>query len=113
MTDLEKALNHITEQIENYRQYDHTGDELVEIQKQITATLFYLQKERSDYHNQFQTLVNRLIINGDSVSRATNKAHVEIPELYMLRKFMDGAYENVWSIKQEISWLKTEKSNIN
>ena len=110
MKDFEKALDHITGQIELYRETDvMDGESLVEVLKQITATLFYLEKERSSYHNKFQTLINQLVTGGDSVARAENEAHKQIPEMYLLRHIMTSAYEVVGAIRTNISWLKTEK----
>lgn len=113
MTDLEKALDHITKEIQKYRQCDiMDGEGLVNILQQITATLFYLEKERSTYHAQFQDTINRLVLDGNSVARAENEAHTKIPEMYMLRHIMSSAYEIVGAIRTNISWLKTEKNSI-
>lgn len=113
MSDLEKALDHISIQIISYRTTGiMDGEKLVSILQQITATLFYLEKERSDYHVKFQKLIGSLVLEGNSVSRAENMAHVQIPELYMLRHIMNSAYEVVGAIRTQISWLKTERNAI-
>lgn len=108
MSDLEKALELISEQIKQYRQTEPTdGNKLVEINQQIAATLFYLEKERAKYHEQFQAEISNFILAGDSVSRAENKAHVSVPEMYLLRRIMDSAYTVCDSIRTQVSWIKS------
>lgn len=109
---MEKALDHITKEIAKYRQTDiMDGEALVEILKQITATLFYLEKERSKYHDDFQSIINKLVLEGQSVSRSENVAHIKVPEMYLLRRIMDSAYTCVDAIRTNISWAKQEKQN--
>jgi len=109
---MEKALEHITEQIQRYRATPVTdGDALIEILQQLTATLFYLEKERAKYHDKFQCRIGELILDGNSVARSENIAHKEIPEMYMLRHIMVSAYKVVEAIRSQLSWLKTEKHN--
>ena len=108
MTDLERALNHITDYIKKYRETEpNDGESLTAILKQITATLFYLEKERAKYHSTFQNTINKLVLNGDSVSRAENTAHVQVPEMYLLRRVMDSAYTCTDAIRTQISWIKS------
>ena len=110
MGDFEKALNLLSKQIKRYRELrELDGNILTEILQQVTGTLFYLEKERANYHAAWQTIVHQLVLEGKSVSRAENVAHVEVPEMYMLRRIMDSAYEVVGAIRTNISWLKTEK----
>jgi cysteinyl-tRNA synthetase len=109
MTNLQKALDHITDYIKKYRDTDpNDGESLTAILQQITATLFYLEKERASYHNTFQTTINQLVLGGDSVSRAENTAHVQVPEMYLLRRVMDSAYTCCDAIRSQLSWLKME-----
>lgn len=112
MSELEKALSHITKNVKDFRNTDTLdGEKLVYILQQITATLFYLEKERADYHSKFQNTIHDLVLSGQSVARAENEAHVKVPEMYMLRRIMDSAYETVGAIRTQISWLKTERNN--
>lgn len=112
MSDLVKALDHITTEIKKYRELKElNGDILCVILQQITGTLFYLEKERAKYHNDWQAEVHRLVLSGQSVSRAENEAHVKVPEMYQLRRIMDSAYTTVDSIRSNLSWLKNERNN--
>jgi len=108
MTDLEKALNHITDYIKKYRETEpNDGESLTAILQQITATLFYLEKERAKYHSTFQNTINKLVLAGDSVKSAENKANVQVPEMYLLRRVMDSAYTCCDAIRTQISWIKS------
>lgn len=108
---MNEALNHITNQIKLYRQCDvMDGEQLIKILQQITATLYYLETERSKYHDKFQTIINNKVLSGSTVARAENDAHIEVPEMYMLRHIMNSAYEVVGAIRTQISWLKSEKT---
>lgn len=108
MTELEKALNHIAEQIKRYRKMDpNDGNGMSEVMQQISATLYFLETERAKYHNNFQVLINQFVLNGDSVARAENKANVQVPEMYMLRRIMDSAYTCIDSIRTQVSWIKS------
>ena len=112
MSDLEKALEHIIENVRKYRSTSvDDGEALVGILQQLTATLFYLEKERACYHTKFQETINLFIWEGNSVSRSENQAHIQVPEMYMLRHVMSSAYEVVGALRTQISWLKTEKNN--
>lgn len=113
MTDLQKALDHLTDQIKTYRETSSMdGDALSEILKQITATLFYLEKERASFHHTYQSSVCALVSEGMSVSRAEAQTHSELPEMYLLRRIMDSAYEVVGAIRTNISWIKTGLTNV-
>jgi len=107
------ALDLLSGQIMKYRNMKVLeGNELNVILQQITGTLFYLEKERAKYHDLFQVLMHRLINENQlAVNRAENQAHIEIPEMYMLRRVMDSGYEVVNAIRSNISWLKNEKEH--
>jgi hypothetical protein len=105
------ALEHISKEIKKYRELKTLdGEKLTTILQQITGTLFYLEKERANYHAKWQTVVHTLVLEGKSVSRAENEAHVQVPEMYMLRRIMDSAYEVIGAIRSNISWLKNERN---
>lgn len=114
MTALETALNHVSDYIKKYRETSpDDGESLTAILQQITATLFYLEKERAKYHDTFQNTINKLVLNGESVSRAENTAHVQVPEMYLLRRVMDSAYTCCDAIRTQISWIKSGLTNAN
>ncbi len=108
--DFEKALNLISEQIKIYREADTMdGETMNKALQQISATLFYLEKERAKYHEQWQSIVYKLVKNEQvAVNRAENEANVLVPEMYLLRRTMDAAYSCCDAIRTNISWLKME-----
>ena len=112
MKDFEKALDLIAKETKTYREASvNDGETLNKCLQQISATLAYLETIRAEYHKEWQLTVNDLIIrNGLSVSRAENEAHVKVPEMYNLRRVMDGSYEVLNAIRTNISWLKSEKN---
>lgn len=112
MSDLEKALGHLADNIKKFRETDvNDGYALILILQQITGTLFYLEKERSDYHAKWSKRLNELVLASHSVSGATNLADVDYPEMYMLRRIMEAGYKVVEAIRSMLSWIKTEKRN--
>lgn len=112
--NLTKALENITVNVKEYRTCQITdGNKLLEILQQLTATLYYLEKERAEYHTKFQNVINKLVLEGESVARSENTAHKEVPELYMLRHIMTSAYEVVGAIRTTVSYIKTEINNSN
>lgn len=111
---IEKAIEHISNEIMEYRKCGvNDGEQLVRHLQQISATLFYLEKERAATHAQWQSTLNQLVLEGMSVSRAENEAHVKHPEMYLLRRIMDSAYTSIDAIRTQISWIKSEKQNAN
>ena len=112
MTDFDKALEHLSNCIMEYRKMEVLeGNRLNTLLQQITGTLFYLEKQRAAYHNQWQQLVHKLVSEGNAVNRAENEAHVQVPEMYLCRKVMDAGYTVSEAIRSNLSWLKTEMNN--
>lgn len=110
--DLEKALDHISAQIKLYRESDiMDGEQLNNCLQQVSATLFYLEGERAKVHDQWQSCVQKFVLNGKPVNRAENEAHVLYPEMYLLRRIMDSAYVVCDAMRTNISYLKSEKQN--
>lgn len=108
------ALENIADNIKSYRQLKiqyHSGEKLNDILKQISATLYYLETERSKAHDTFQKRIGELVLSGMTVSRAENQAHIDVPEMYQLRRIMDAAYLVTDAIRSNLSWLKNEKNS--
>ena len=81
--------------------------------KRLTANLFYLEEERAKCHQEFQKIIYDLTSKKMTVARAENVAHVQVPEMYMLRRVMNAAYRVADSIRTNISYMKSELSNTN
>jgi|TARA_R110000803_G_scaffold42724_1_gene91491 hypothetical protein len=88
------------------------GDQLSKLIQKITGLLYYLETERSATHNLYENAVFNLVKDGSSVARAVNEANVLYPEMYQLRRIMDGGYRIVDAIRTNISYLKSEKKSV-
>lgn len=107
------ALENVSRYIKLYRDAPpDDGNTMVECLQQISATLFYLEKERAVFHDRFQKRINELVLEGKAVNRAENMAYAEIPEIYLLRRVMDSAYKCCDAIRTNISWLKSGITNV-
>lgn len=107
-----EQLNTITSCIEEYEASNLIHlDRMNELLKVLTSNLYYLESERSRYHDNFQKIIHKLTKEGKSVSRAENEAHVQVPEMYLLRRSLDAAYRVADAIRTNISYYKNEKRN--
>jgi hypothetical protein len=107
-----KALTKITEIIKQYRcAKEMNGEQLNNWLRELVGILFYLEKERSEYHFEFEKKVFLHTSEGDSVARAVNKSEVAIPELYMLRRIMDASYKCADAMRSNLSYLKSERNH--
>lgn len=89
------------------------GDKLSYLIQKITGSLYYLETVRSETHKRYEASVFNLVKDGNSVARAINETNVNIPEMYQLRRIMDGGYRIVDAIRTNISYLKSERINTN
>ena len=109
--DFEKALDLIAKETKTYREASvNDGETLNKCLQQISATLAYLETIRAEYHKEWQGIVFKEVLSGLSVARAENEAHVKVPEMYLLRRVMDGSYEVIGAIRTNISYLKSERN---
>lgn len=107
MSDFNGALSKLAKHIKEYREASpDDGDTLARCLQQIAPILYYLEGERATAHRSFQGVINREVLKGTSVARAENLAHVEVPEMYQLRKLIDSAYETTKAIAVHLSWIK-------
>jgi hypothetical protein len=89
------------------------GDKLNYLLQKITGLLYYLETERSQIHDAFQTAIFEGVKDKKTVARAENEAHVTYPQMYQLRRVMDAGYRIADSIRTNISYLKSEKIHNN
>jgi len=107
--NLESVLGKLDVIVNNY----HVGKIdclhlLLEANKHITTIVYYLGKERSNYHKKWQEEVFNSVREGNSVSRAENEAHVSYPELYLLRQIVNAAEGVSMQMAREIKQLTKE-----
>jgi hypothetical protein len=107
-----KALDMLSAEVKKYRELENlSGDELNKILQQIVGILFYLETEKTKYHDMWGVIVQRLINEDKSVARAEAEANTSIPELYTLRKITEAGSRVADAIRTNISWLKQEINN--
>ncbi len=113
MKDHAEQIKLLSDHVNDYYKCDLSdGNQLSTLMQKITGLLFFLETVRSETHDLFETKVFNLVKDGNSVARAVNESHVIYPEMYQLRRIMDGGYRIVDAIRTNISYLKSEKQSI-
>ena len=114
MTDPSDQITKLNKYVNRYYNCNRQdGNELSLYLQKITAILYYLESVRSDVHDLYENEVYELVKGGASVARAINEANVKYPQMYQLRRIMDGGYRIADAIRTNISYLKSEKQTIN
>lgn len=108
MKELDKLNRYVNEYYNCNRQ---DGEKLLMLLQKITALLYYLETVRGEVHDAYEGKVFELVKDGQSVARAINEANVTYPQMYQLRRLIDGAYRVVDAIRTNISYLKSEMNN--
>ena len=108
MKELDKLNRYVNEYYNCNRQ---DGEVLLMLLQKITSLLYYLETVRGEVHDAYEGKVFELVKDGQSVARAINEANVTYPQMYQLRRLMDGAYRVVDAIRTNISYLKSEMNN--
>ncbi len=102
-------VNHLTNITALIDRYNHltinSGAELSDILRQLTCELFFLEKYRSEYQEQHNGIMHKFT---GSVAASLILANEKVPELYMLRRVMNGAYRVVDALRSNISYIKKE-----
>jgi len=110
---MKETLDEVSYIIEEYKSIEGLdGNTLNTMLREITSRLFYLEKHRASYKNKYERAVYNEVKNGSTVSRAVNKAEVDYPELYELRRFMEAAYRVSDAIRTNISFIKSEMNHL-
>ena len=109
---MKATLDDIDAIIREYRKGNPAPGDLVDMMRRLSADLAYLQTERSRAHEAWQATVFNLTKNGEAVNRAENQAHVAHPEMYLLRRVMEGGYKVLEAMRSQLSWIKKEMETI-
>ncbi len=111
---MEETLIKITEIIKDYySSNNHNPQGLIDLGRNLSANLYFIEKYRSEKHKAFEATIYSLKMQGQKINSATNEANVKHPELYMLRRHMESAEKVLGMIRSELSWLKSEINNTN
>jgi hypothetical protein len=111
---MEESLEAITKAVNWYsRTKSPDPNLLLESLRVITSHLFTLETHRAIYQNAFESIVfDGTKVDGESVARAKNRAEVEVPELYKLRRIMEASYRVADAIRTTLSFIKHEQSHL-
>ena len=102
-------INSIAEFWRNTKSPD--PNQVLEAHRTLTGLLVYLEAQRSEFKKKYESIIFDKKCEGGSVASATNYAETQVPELYLLRRIMEAAYEMSGSMRTYISFLKHEKEN--
>lgn len=113
MTQLEKAIKMLDGFIKEYREANPDDGQTIVISMQNTsAILYYLEGQRAIYHSSFQKKIKEEVDKGSSVARAENEAHVQVPEMYLLRHKIESGRECLRAMGMQLSWIKSGLVNV-
>ena len=105
---MKEILEQINKAIDEYHDVKldfNSTNTLSEILRTLTSNLFYLEKYRSQYHDEWLDHYN--MTTGTNAHKERT-ADDKIRELYMLRRLMTSAYKIVDALRSQISVYKKE-----
>lgn len=106
---MQELLDKITKIIEDYNSNsDHHPEALLNMGRNLSSSLFFLEKHRAEKHKAFEATIYSLKMQGQRINAATNEANVKHPELYMLRRFMESAEKVQIQMSIELKWMHAE-----
>lgn len=107
MKDLLIILTNIDKLIEDYHnlQLKLVGTQS-EILRGLTTNLYFLEKHRIEAYENWQSVYFQS--KGTSGAAKEREADFKVPELYKIRRIMEGGYRVVDSIRSTISIYKKE-----
>ena len=104
--EYQDILNKITDIIETYESGAWVSSEkLSEMQRELTTNNYRLTKFNIEYFQSYNAVQYK---HKGSVSAGKILAEEQVPELRMLRKYMEAIDNVIWSMRSEISRIKKE-----
>lgn len=105
--DLYTILDNINRLIEDYHNLQLTlVKDQSEILRGLTTNLYFLEKYRIEAYETWQSVYFQS--KGTSGAAKEREADFKVPELYKIRRIMEGGYKVVDSIRSTISIYKKE-----
>ena len=103
---MEEILETVTLIITTYESGEwKSSDSLRIMLRKLTSNYYYLTKYNIEFHEQHNAVQYK---HKGSVSAGLILANEQIPELRMLRKIMDSTQHVIWSMRSELSIIKSE-----
>lgn len=114
-SNFDKSLEMLSAEVKKYREMKvMDGTQLNTILQQIVGILFYLESEKTKFHDMYQLCVQRFMKEDKySHAKAENEALVSVPQLYQLRKICEAGGRVADAIRSNLAWLKNERNNSN
>jgi len=107
MKDLIIILNDINGLVDDYHNLQlNLVREQSEILRGLTTNLYFLEKYRIEAYEEWQSVYFQS--KGTSGAAKEREADFKVPELYKIRRIMEGGYKVVDSIRSTISIYKKE-----
>lgn len=105
--DLYTILDNINKAVEGYHnlQLNLVRDQS-ELLRGLTTNLYFLEKYRIEAYEEWQSVYFQS--KGTSGAAKEREADFKVPELYKIRRIMEGGYKVVDSIRSTISIYKKE-----
>lgn len=105
--DLYTILDEITKLVEDYHNLQLTlVKDQSEILRGLTTNLYFLEKYRIEAFETWQSVYFQS--KGTSSAAKQREADFKVPELYQIRRIMEGGYKVVDSLRSTISIYKKE-----
>ena len=106
---MEESLSVIAEVIDKYQNAGAiSADNLIIMLRRLTIHNYKLAEFNVDYYNQYNAI---LFNHSGSVASGKVIADNEVPELRQTRKIMDAVENVMWSMRSELSIIKSENNN--
>jgi len=103
---LEKVLKKISDLIDTYESGTwQSVDTLRVMQRELSAYNYFLTKHNIEAHQDHNAVQYK---HKGSVAAGKILADEQVPELRMTRKIMEAVENVIWSMRSEISIIKTE-----
>lgn len=111
---MKKLLNQISSTIIQYREMPDklTFDDAEVLQglmKNLSADLFFLEKDRDDISRLFYSTIHNLIKDGGSATGAEKEAKHKHPEKRYMDRLISAGYKTLDAMRSNQSFLKKEK----
>ena len=91
---------------------------IIDMARNLAWNLFYLETYRSDIYKKFEGqkyILTKEVPGKKSMpmNKAENECNFRYPEMYQIRRFMEGAYKVLEMMRTDISYAKSELTHTN
>ena len=105
-----KQLDELNEIVNQFYKAAPQGAALCDMLRRSTALVYFLETHRAEIHKQWIATYHQTEGTNAAKERQADKDH---PELYLLRRVIPSANKVVEAMRSNLSYLKTELSQLN